>query len=225
MIIGDGLISSAFKKNKKAYKNYLVFASGVSNSKETKTEEFIRERDLIVKSIRENKDLTFLYFSSVLVGITNNTYYKHKLEMEELIKSETDNYVIFRVPQIIGKSGNKNNLVNFLKISIINDTEIIIKRRVERALIDIKDLEKIVDYCKDATDTRILFLSHIEKTDINKIVEIISKLLKKTPITKMDYEFRDDNWFNENSSIINHAIEVNEINPIGYTEKILKKYI
>ena len=149
MIIGNGLISSVFNKNKKDYKNYLVFASGVSNSKETNKEQFIREKELILKYIYENKNLTFLYFSSVLVGVTNNDYYNHKLEMEELIKKETDNYVIFRLPQIIGNLGNKNNLVNFLKDSIINGNEIIVREGVHRALIDIEDLEKIVNYCKD----------------------------------------------------------------------------
>jgi hypothetical protein len=225
MIIGDGLISSVFNKNKKDYKNYLVFASGVSNSKETKIEEFEREKALILKSINENKDLTFIYFSSVLVGITNNEYYNHKLAMEELIKNQTDNYVIFRVPQIIGNLGNKNNLVNYLRDSIINGSEITIRQMVQRALIDIEDLEKIVNYCKDACDERTLFLSHIEKTDIIELVRIISDKLKIPAITKMDFEFRDDNWFEDNSRTIRHAIECHEINSVGYTEKIIKKYI
>ena len=90
MIIGNGLISSVFDKNKKDYENYLVFASGVSNSKETNEEQFIREKELVLKCIYENKNLTFLYFSSVLVGITNNDYYNHKLAMEELIKTVID---------------------------------------------------------------------------------------------------------------------------------------
>jgi hypothetical protein len=225
MIIGNGLISSVFNKNKKDYKNYLVFASGVSNSKETKIEEFEREKKLILKSINENKDLTFIYFSSVLVGITNNEYYNHKLAMEELIKNQTDKYIIFRIPQIIGKLGNQNNLVNYLKNSIINGTEIIVRQRVQRALIDIEDLEKIVNYCKDGCDERTLFLSHIEKTNINELVEMISTVLKKPTITKLDYEFRDDNWFKDNSTTIRHAIECHKINSVGYTEKIIRKYI
>jgi len=225
MIIGNGLVSSVFNKNKKDYKNYLVFASGVSNSKETNKEQFIREKELILKSIHENKNLTFLYFSSVLVGITNNDYYNHKLAMEELIKKETDNYVIFRVPQIIGNLGNKNNLVNYLRDSIINGSEITIRQMVQRALIDIEDLEKIVNYCKDACDERTLFLSHIEKTDIIELVRIISDKLKIPAITKMDFEFMDDNWFENNSRTIRQAIECHEINSVGYTEKIIKKYI
>ena len=193
MIIGNGLLANEFKKHSEDYKDYIVFASGVSNSKENRPEEFIREKELIIKTITENKDLTFIYFSSVLVGITNNDYYNHKLAMEELIKNETSNHVIFRVPQIIGKLGNQNNLVNFLKNSIINKTEITVRTRVSRALIDIEDLEKIVNYGKDSCDEKILFLSHIEKTSVNELISIISKLLKIEPITKMDNEFRDDN--------------------------------
>lgn len=225
MIIGNGLVASVFKKNEKDYKDYLVFASGVSNSNETKKKEFDREKELIIKSILNNKNLTFLYFSSVLVGVTNNEYYNHKLAMEELIKSITDDYVIFRVPQIIGKIGNPNNLVNFFKKAIIDGKTFTVKQRTQRALIDIEDLEKIVNYCKDACDERTLFLSHIEKISPNELVDIISKLLKKEPKIKKDSEFRDDNWYVENSLTIRHAIECHEINSVGYTEKIIKKYI
>jgi hypothetical protein len=225
MIVGNGLISSVFDKNKKDYENYLVFSSGVSNSKETNKEQFIREKELVLKCIYENKNLTFLYFSSVLVGITNNDYYNHKLEMEELIKKETDNYIIFRLPQIIGNLGNKNNIVNFLKDSIINGNEIIVRQGVQRALIDIEDLEKIVNYCKDTCNKQTLFLSHIEKKNINELVQIISDKLKIPAITKMDFEFGDDNWFEDNSTIIRHAIECQKINSVDYTEKIIKKYI
>ena len=49
MIIGRGLIASLFKEND--YKNTIFFASGVSNSLEDNPQEFLREENLIKKTV------------------------------------------------------------------------------------------------------------------------------------------------------------------------------
>ena len=41
-------------------------------------------------------------------------YYHHKENMETIIESSALNYIIFRLPQVVGNGGNKNNLINFL---------------------------------------------------------------------------------------------------------------
>lgn len=229
MIIGNGLLASGFIKKEKNYKNYIIFASGVSDSKETDQNNFDREKNLIIKTINENKKLTFIYFSSVLVGITDNKYYNHKMEMESIIKNLTNNYVIFRVPQIIGKNGNKNNLINFIKTSILEDKEIVVYHNVARAIIDIKDLVKIVDYCKDVHDLteefKTINVSYIEKTYISELVDEISLSLKKTPKLIYDNSTSNNNWYFENTNIVDHAIETNNIIIEGYTKRIIKKYI
>ena len=48
------------------------------------------------------------------------------------IKKNSKDYIIFRVPQIIGKGGNKSNLVNYLKQSLISGEEIIIFKNTYR---------------------------------------------------------------------------------------------
>ena len=53
MIIGNGLIASLFNEYDK--ENVVFFASGVSNSSETRREEFLREENLIQKILSESQ--------------------------------------------------------------------------------------------------------------------------------------------------------------------------
>jgi hypothetical protein len=55
MIIGNGLIAKSFKKKKNYFKNVIIFASGVSNSKNTNLKEFKREEKLVKKLLKKKK--------------------------------------------------------------------------------------------------------------------------------------------------------------------------
>jgi len=83
MIIGNGLIASSFYRYDTS--DCVIFASGVSNSNDNNADNFKREKDLVTKVLSENNDLKFIYFSSILAGITNNDYYNHKIDIENLI--------------------------------------------------------------------------------------------------------------------------------------------
>ena len=61
MIIGNGLISSVFLDDSLDYGNYIIFASGVSNSKETDYEKFEREKKLLFSTIENNYN-NFIYY-------------------------------------------------------------------------------------------------------------------------------------------------------------------
>ena len=45
MIIGNGLIARSFKNEKNYFKNVIIFASGVANSKNANLKEFQREKN------------------------------------------------------------------------------------------------------------------------------------------------------------------------------------
>jgi hypothetical protein len=78
MIIGNGLISSVFLNSDENYDKYIIFASGVSNSKETDSEKFAREKNLLSTAIKNNENnLKLIYFSSILSGIVDLPYYNH----------------------------------------------------------------------------------------------------------------------------------------------------
>lgn len=224
MIIGGGLLGSSFSKSSGNYKNIVVFASGVSNSKGVKEADFAREKDLVVKTIKSHKELTFIYFSSILAGICDNQYYNHKLEIEKLIAHQTDNYLIFRIPQIVGGSGNKNTLFNYLKNSIKNDQIITIYKDVKRSLIDIDDLVNIVNYCKNAAHEKIIYIAAIEKIDVLELANKIGSALKKHPLVKTQTSNENNNWDQKNSPIVEEALQFLGIEKLGYTDKIIEKY-
>ncbi len=62
MIIGNGLIANLFKNNDE--EKVIFFASGVSNSLETDKSAFLREENLIRKTLEENPENAFIYFST-----------------------------------------------------------------------------------------------------------------------------------------------------------------
>ncbi len=225
MIIGNGLLGLNFNLFKDDFKNYVVFTSGVSNSKEIDINQFNREKELILKTLEEYKELTFIYVSSILAGSTKDGYYNHKLEMEKLIRSKSKKYLIFRVPQIVGDIGNKNNLINFLKENIKNGEEIVIYNNIERAIIDIDDFVKIVNYCKDKTINEIIIISHIEKIKVIDLCKSISSILKKELKFKISYDYQVMDWDFNSSSLFSEALIKLNINNEGYSEKIIKKYI
>jgi len=225
MIVGSGLLSSEFKKFSESLENFLIFASGVSNSKETNINNFEREKKLLINLINNNQNLKLIYFSSVLTGIIDNDYYRHKLQVEEIIKNNCKNYIIFRIPQIVGFNGNKNNIVNFLKESVKNENEILIYKNVYRSLIDIEDLVNIVLYCIDKTNNSLLFLSGVEKISVMELSNKIYGLLHKNPKIKEETHLLNLNWDTENDILINQSIDFLQINREGYNDKILKKYI
>ena len=225
MIIGNGLIGSAFKKCEEINSNVLIFASGVSSSSSNKPEDFKRENDLVLDTISKYKKSKFVYFSSILAGISDNDYYNHKVRMEELIKSKSKDYLIFKVPQIIGFNGNNTNLIKYITNNIKKNNRIKLFKGIDRALLDVDDMVNIVNYCINKVDSGTIYLSHIEKLNINDIVLHVSNNLGIKPIVDFVENKIVSNWTTPNSDIIEMAINDLGITRKNYTNKIIKKYI
>lgn len=110
MIIGKGDIASILNDRDEI----IFFASGVSNSSETRETEFYREINLLFE---QDKTKCLYYFSSIALDISDkvlNRYYSHKLQMEYLIKSNFENYVIIRIGNITW-GNNPNTFINAMK--------------------------------------------------------------------------------------------------------------
>ncbi|MBP6455165.1 MAG: hypothetical protein KA275_00440, partial [Chitinophagaceae bacterium] len=67
MLVGNGLIAKKFLNYLKD-DNFLIFASGVSNSKNANTDEYIKEINLLEKSIQINKEKILVYFSTCSIN-------------------------------------------------------------------------------------------------------------------------------------------------------------
>jgi nucleoside-diphosphate-sugar epimerase len=144
MIIGRGLVASAFVPYFENDPEITVFASGVSRSNETRKEEFLREEELLRACLKTSPRL--LYFGSCSVldpEMINTPYVHHKLQMETLVESSPQ-AVIFRLPQVVGASPNPTILTNFIYNKIRTGEHFNVWRNARRNLLDVEDIATIV---------------------------------------------------------------------------------
>ncbi len=107
MIVGTGDIAKVIKDRDGA----LFFCSGVSNSQEEDKAQFKREKDLLME---QSKDLCLFYFGTISMYSVSSAYTRHKLRMEQIIKSNWNHYNIVRLGNITWGT-NPNTFINYLK--------------------------------------------------------------------------------------------------------------
>jgi len=224
MIIGNGLLGKAFLEETEGYYNTLVFASGVSSSRETNPNDFNRERELLTYSLDTHSDLKFIYFSTILADSINNDYYNHKLEMENLIKESSSDYIIFRLPQVVGVGGNSANLLNHLVTSISRCGTIETDPNIQRSIIDVVDVVRLVNGCKDIVNCEVINISDIEKISVVEMIDMIGEHLGVKPKT-IRVKNKFDNWSIDNSEVIDDLIGHLDIDRVGYIKSLVKKYV
>lgn len=224
MVIGNGLLAKVFFEKYQNNDKYLIFASGVSNSAEKNEKEYIREINLIKKSILENPDKKLIYFSSAMIlsGL-DNKYFKHKLQIHKLIQDFCKNYLIIMLPQVFGNGGNKNNIVNYFVTQIKNEQPINVQIDTYRSIIDIIDVFDITNYCIDKINNKIICLSYIELITAEKLVEKINLIFNKK--IKINLFSKGISLNCCNSSVIEDAIKFLKIDKNDYTLKVLIKYL
>jgi len=181
MIVGNGQLAQVFED----YDNngVCIFASGVANSNCQDPKEFERERNLLLKTLEKNKDKKFVYFSSCALSAPKypkNAYYEHKRQMEELIKEYSNNYYIFRIPQLFGALKHHKTLINFLYEAIINEESFNVYSQAYRYVIEIGDVRKLVGvYLQHHEGCITVDLANPYRYKVTQIVEIFEKLLGK----------------------------------------------
>ncbi|UFH30865.1 NAD-dependent epimerase/dehydratase family protein [Chryseobacterium sp. C-71] len=190
MIIGNGLIAKALKSIDS--EGILFFASGVSNSLETRDSEFEREHNLLKNTIDDNPEKTFVYFSTCSIydsSKNNSQYVLHKLKMEQIIADSCDQYYILRVSNAVGKGGNPNLLVNYLVRAIESETKITVHTKATRNLIDVRDVCKITqEIIENFKSNHIINLAYLQNFSIIEITETISNVLQTEPLLHLQNE-------------------------------------
>lgn len=185
MVIGNGMIAKAFSEYE-LDKSYIIYASGVSNSKETRISEFNREFMLLKNIIYNNKDKVLIYFSTVSIddiSLKNTLYIKQKLKFENYIKKHIKKYYIFRLSQVVGYSASPT-IVNYLFQKIKTNSSFELWVQSQRNLIDILDVFKIVDEIlkNKLYQNQIINIASPYNLSVKKIVEIIEDITNKKAI-------------------------------------------
>jgi len=224
MIIGRGLIASLFIDYDR--ENTIFFASGVSNSLETRAEEFLREEKLIKNTISEYPDKVFVYFSTCSIydsSKTGSNYVLHKLKMEQIIKNSCNRFLILRVSNAVGKGGNPNLLINYLVKAVISNETINIHTKATRNLIDTEDIRKITfELLEKKKINKIINVAYIQNYSIIEILEILEHFyVKKANINLIK---NGSGYDISIPDVEDYFIENNLNNKEVYLKKILKKY-
>jgi nucleoside-diphosphate-sugar epimerase len=224
MVVGTGSLANVFLSKFKKNNDVLIYASGVSDSTEKNKVNFDREKNLLINSIKNNPEKKLIYFSSIFVGYKNTDYYLHKLEIENLIFNNCSNYLIIRLPQILSKTGNKKNIINFFVDSLINNNKVDIMSESWRAIIDIDDVLKVSEGLISKHKNKIINFSNIEIIKVDDLYKKIAKIINKNESFNL-LDFDEKIPIIENSKeVVSILMELNLIQE-KYTDKILLKYL
>ncbi|ALR31834.1 hypothetical protein ATE47_15525 [Chryseobacterium sp. IHB B 17019] len=192
MIIGNGLIANSLKNIDS--EDYLFFASGVSNSLETRSSEFEREFSLLKTNLENSNGKKFIYFSTLSVNDQSKQgshYVLHKLEIEDYIKKNCENYLVLRIGNIVGKGGNPNTLFNFLKNQIKNNAHFKVHSKARRLLLDIDDIADFLSSNCIAVKNDTINFAYPYYYDLKEIIGAIQNEMQK----QANYEESDEGDF------------------------------
>lgn len=219
------MLARAFEERFANDKNILIFASGVSNSSETDTASFERERSLLRLELSKGYKQT-IYFSSCGVGLDsqNHTpYMQHKLAMESLVLA-TAGGIILRLPQVVGRTSNPNTLTNYLHAKILNGEHFHVWARAERNLVDVADVALIGEAIITSNETPPTIINIASETSIPvlRIVNLFEATLERRAL------YTTEDCGNAFPIDVSYAANVARTLGIdlgeGYTERVIRKY-
>lgn len=182
MIVGSGLIGQAFSESSLQREPVCIYAAGVSNSHCEDTEEYEKERQLLCRKLDEAKALdAFIYFSTCSIydpSALSTPYVQHKLLMEDLVR-EHPRHLIFRLPQLAGKSPNPHTLLNYLHTRVSRGESFQLWANAKRNIIDICDVVAVVgrvieDTTARALTTNIANVMNYSMLDIVRAMEVVT---------------------------------------------------
>jgi nucleoside-diphosphate-sugar epimerase len=226
MIIGNGLIAKSFETYK-TKNDFLIFASGVSDSKSDNENDFKRERDLLSESISNNPEKKIVYFSTTSIfdnDLKETPYAKHKISLENLIKQNTSRYNIFRLSNLAGFSGNPNTILNFFYFHIVEGRHFDLWKNSERNIIDVEEVYRVIDHVLENNlfENEIINIANTNNYPVNYIVHAIESFVNKQAI------------FTEKEKGAKISIDISRVKPLfellkiefeeNYLSRLLVKY-
>lgn len=220
MIVGGGIIARSLHG---LTSESTLFASGVSNSSCEDPLEFRREMDLLLSQDRSTK---LVYFStcSLSDGSEHNEYLRHKLRMERLISEEFNEWLVLRLPTVVGHGGNSNNFFNFISNSLRRGEPVYVQRSLHRSLLDYQDIPTLAENLVDNLHNKTIDVC----VDNSETVLQITQRMRLALGSISDLIIIDDK---KNQQIDNCAIKrlvpetFQQVNVPDYNDRLIKKYL
>jgi nucleoside-diphosphate-sugar epimerase len=225
MIVGAGLIGKSLSRIDTA--GITVFASGVSNSRETDAKEFLREKSLLESHLNGQSNSKLVYISTCSVNDpseSDSPYVLHKKLMEHLVLSHPDTHIV-RLPNVVGPDGNSNNLVNHFVKSIRSGETLTVQESARRYILGVDELAKLMEaFISLLPDTnRVIDFVPPISTSVLDVVHLIEKILEtKTDISIVPGGSSYPIDFS-NTAKYSKLSEIEFLD--GYVESVLKKWI
>ena len=145
MIVGNGMMAKAFSAFA-ADPAVVIFASGVSNSLESSSRAFQRERDLLLRTREAHPQALLVYFGTCSVhdpDRRNTPYVRHKLDMEAVLAASPHPWLVLRLPLALGPEHRSPTLGNFLHGRISRNEAFEVWAGSTRYPIDVQDVLRI----------------------------------------------------------------------------------
>jgi len=179
MVIGNGMIAKEFRSYE-SNDQFIIFASGVSDSTNAPAEAFERERKLLTDTIHNSHGRQLVYFSTCSIydpSMLESAYVKHKLEMESLIIQHQLLYTIFRLSNAVGNTNNTKTVVNYFIKNILDNKPFNVWKNASRNIIDIDDIFIICNEIlqKGLFQNTIINIANPHNYTVPFIVETIEK--------------------------------------------------
>jgi nucleoside-diphosphate-sugar epimerase len=224
MIVGSGLIANSFINSVFDHSEMVVFASGVSNSTSENIGEYEKELNLIKSTVSANADKVFLYFSTTsLITGKESIYVKFKQKVEDYIKENCEKYLILRLPNIVGTSRNKSQLIPYFYGKLLSNSTVTINPTLSRFLIDVEDIPKIVKVLQEyITDREVINVYFDNSITIIDIISCLEQLTGKQ-YSELKFKYSHENFLKRNSFFIETTrdkLHLFNTDPF----KIIKKY-
>ncbi|MBL1221997.1 NAD-dependent epimerase/dehydratase family protein [Chryseobacterium sp. L7] len=222
MIIGNGVLANAVRDFDR--EDLIFFASGVSNSLETRTSEFEREIDLLHSIIEKFPEKKLIYFSTCSIydsSKTKSPYVLHKLNIEKMISENCDQYAIFRVGNAVGKGGNMNTLINFLNNAIETGKKIQIHSNARRVFIGVNDIALFISQHIDSIENTVFNLVYPYQFSLEEVIAPLEKHLGKKAVCEVTNEgaYYNINFEESTKAFFDH------FSPEEYINKLFITYL
>ena len=225
-VIGNGMIAQRFSKYL-CQKDVVIFASGVSNSKEIHSAPYIRERALVDSTLAGLTSQLFVYFSTYSVNdpLEKDTpYIKHKLAIEQLIRMRAPNYLIIRASNVVGGLGNRHTVLNYFWEHIQQGKPFAVWQYASRNLIDLDDLYLAVEKALTSPAYQNQTLTLVNPHSINplQLVRAIEIFSGRQAIFEQIDKGITFNIYSHINQLLN--VEENYWQPDQYIDRLLQKY-